>query len=223
MRRGARLLVVAFAAAAGVCRPASASADIVVLSSGRTLSVKAHRFEGEQVVLTLRSGGEISCERSLIERIDPDEVPYPEEAAVEAAVDAPALPLTGPFRELITATAERHNLEPRLLESVIRVESNFSRRARSRKGAMGLMQLMPRTARQYAVGNPYDPATNLDAGARHLRDLLDRFELPLALAAYNAGEAAVRRYNGVPPYRETRDYVARILSLSQALAGPSSN
>jgi soluble lytic murein transglycosylase-like protein len=78
---------------------------------------------------------------------------------------------------------------------------------------MGLMQLMPRTARQYDLDDPYDPAGNVDAGARHLRDLLDRFDLPVALAAYNAGEGAVRRYGGVPPYRETRDYVARILRL----------
>ena len=78
---------------------------------------------------------------------------------------------------------------------------------------MGLMQLMPATARQYALRDPYDPAGNIDAGARHLRTLLDRFDLPVALAAYNAGEAAVARYGGVPPFRETRAYVARILRL----------
>lgn len=200
-----------------------AHADIVVLSSGRTLSVKAHRFDGEQVVLTLRAGGEVACERSLIERIEPDEVPYPEDVTGGDGTAQPIGPLTGPFRDLISAAAERHNLAPRLLESVIRVESNFWHRARSRKGAMGLMQLMPGTARQYAVGDPYDPAANIEAGARHLRGLLDRFDLPLALAAYNAGEAAVRRHNGVPPYRETRQYVARILRLAQAPAASASH
>jgi soluble lytic murein transglycosylase-like protein len=99
---------------------------------------------------------------------------------------------------------------------VIEVESNFEHRARSRKGAMGLMQLMPGTARQYRVANPYDPGTNIDAGTRHLRMLLDRFDVSRALAAYNAGEGAVRRFGGVPPYPETRSYVRRILRLVDA-------
>jgi soluble lytic murein transglycosylase-like protein len=152
-----------------------------------------------------------------VDRVLPDEVPYPDSVAEPAGVPADAAdtaPLSGPYREVIEAAAARHGLEPRLLESVIRVESNFSRRARSRKGAMGLMQLMPRTARQYALDDPYDPARNVDAGARHLRGLIDRFDLPVALAAYNAGEAAVKRHGGVPPYRETRAYVARILRLA---------
>jgi soluble lytic murein transglycosylase-like protein len=76
---------------------------------------------------------------------------------------------------------------------------------------MGLMQLMPETARQYAVANPYEPRSNIEGGIRHLKSLLDRFELPLALAAYNAGEATVRRFGGMPPYPETREYVARVL------------
>jgi soluble lytic murein transglycosylase-like protein len=78
---------------------------------------------------------------------------------------------------------------------------------------MGLMQLMPLTARQYAVANPYDPAANIEAGIKHLKALLQRFPRPLALAAYNAGEAAVLRFGGIPPYAETRNYVSRILKL----------
>jgi len=78
---------------------------------------------------------------------------------------------------------------------------------------MGLMQLMPETARQYRARNPYDPAANIEAGTRHLRSLLDQFELPLALAAYNAGEAAVRKFGGIPPYDETQAYVSKILGL----------
>jgi soluble lytic murein transglycosylase-like protein len=96
------------------------------------------------------------------------------------------------------------------------VESAYRPDARSRKGAKGLMQLMPQTARQYAVRNPYDPASNLDAGVKHLKSLLDRFELTLALAAYNAGEATVRRFGGIPPFQETRDYVRQVLGLLQA-------
>ena len=109
-------------------------------------------------------------------------------------------------------------MSPRLVQAVIEVESNFEHRARSRKGAMGLMQLMPSTARQYAVANPYDPRSNIDAGARHLRTLLDRFDVSRALAAYNAGEGAVRRFGGIPPYPETRSYVRRILRLVDAAA-----
>jgi soluble lytic murein transglycosylase-like protein len=149
----------------------------------------------------------------------PDEVPYPEPQPSRPAVGPAA---ESPLAELIATAATRHRLEPRLLESVIRVESNFSNRARSRKGAMGLMQLMPATARQYALRDPYDPAGNIEAGARHLRRLLDRFELPVALAAYNAGEAAVERYGGIPPYRETRAYVARILRLVRHRSAPRS-
>jgi len=198
-----------------------ASAEIVTLSTGRTLSVKQHRVEGDQVVLDLRGGGEIVCDQTLIARIDPDEVPYPEpDDIVAPPAPSRALAADAPFQALITAAADKYRLDARLLASVIRAESNFGPRARSRKGAMGLMQLMPRTARQYAVDDPYDPAANIDAGARHLRTLLDRFELPVALAAYNAGEGAVQRFGGVPPFAETRAYVRRILkTVPQLKAG----
>jgi soluble lytic murein transglycosylase-like protein len=104
-------------------------------------------------------------------------------------------------------------VSPQLVKAVIRVESGYQERARSRKGAMGLMQLMPDTARQYAVANPYEPTSNIEAGIKYLKSLLDRYELKLALAAYNAGEAAVKRFGGVPPYPETQKYVADILRL----------
>ena len=186
------------------------------LTGGRTLSVIGHRADGDSVVLTLRGGGEIVCARSLVAEILPDEVPYPEpEPADDLSALVPVLE-SGPFTGLIAAAAERYGVSPRLLEAVIQVESNFERRARSPKGAMGLMQLMPTTARQYAVSNPYDARLNIEAGARHLRQLLDRFDVSLALAAYNAGEGAVRRFGGVPPYPETREYVRRILRLVNA-------
>jgi soluble lytic murein transglycosylase-like protein len=84
----------------------------------------------------------------------------------------------------------------------------------SEAGAMGLMQLMPATARQYAVADPFDPASNIEAGIKHLKSLLQRLPVALALAAYNAGEGAVQRFNGIPPYPETRSYVSRILALA---------
>lgn len=196
----------------GLLAAAHASADIVYLTSGRTVSVKSVRAEGTQAVLELRAGGEVVCDASLIERVAPDEVPYPEAPPAGGDVEtvraaAPASPID----RLIGPLAERHRVAPDLVRAVIAVESGSIATARSPKGAMGLMQLMPATARQYAVGDPYDPVENLNAGIRHLSGLLDRYDLRLALAAYNAGEGAIQRYGGMPPYRETRSYVARVL------------
>src|SRR2546422_111074 len=125
----------------------------------------------------------------------------------------------GPYRDLIRAAATRHALAPELIESVIRVESNFEARAVSRKGARGLMQLMPATAARLGVRNVFDVRQNVEGGVRHLRYLVDLYggNLALALAAYNAGVDAVGRYGGIPPYAETRAYVQRVLR-SVALA-----
>ncbi len=177
------------------------------------MSIKGHRLDGESLVLSLRSGGEIICEPRLIVRFAPDEVPYPEP---EAAVAAP-LPVrleAVPYGEIIDSVAAAHGVPPQLVRAVIKVESDYQERARSRKGAMGLMQLMPDTARRFSVADPYNPRQNLEGGITYLKTLLDRFPTTsLALAAYNAGEAAVDRFRGVPPYAETRDYVSRILRI----------
>jgi soluble lytic murein transglycosylase-like protein len=115
----------------------------------------------------------------------------------------------------IESAAARHGVDPNLVRAIIKVESNFNPHAVSRKGALGLMQLMPRTAQSMNVTNAFDPAQNVDAGVRHLKSLLDNYngDLELSLAAYNAGSAAVQRNKGVPPYRETRDYVRKITGL----------
>ena len=117
--------------------------------------------------------------------------------------------------ELIDYYARDRGLSPRLVQAVIQVESAYDPRARSHKGAMGLMQLMPDTARLLRVSDPYDPGQNIRGGTLYLRRQLDRFsgDLTLALAAYNAGPAAVTEYGGVPPYAETRSYVRKVLSL----------
>ncbi len=115
----------------------------------------------------------------------------------------------------IEQAAARHNVDPNLVRAVVKVESNFNPNAVSRKGAMGLMQLMPSTARQLKVRNPFDPEQNVDAGVRHLKQLLESYggDVKLTLAAYNAGAGAVARSSGVPHYAETQNYVRRITNL----------
>src|SRR5277367_767703 len=115
----------------------------------------------------------------------------------------------------IAEAANRHNVDPNLVRAVVKVESNFNPNAVSRKGAMGLMQLMPGTARQLNLKNPFDPEQNVDAGVRHLKQLLENYggDIKLTLAAYNAGAGAVARSSGVPHYAETQNYVRRITNL----------
>ena len=121
----------------------------------------------------------------------------------------------------IDEAAARHNVDPNLVRAVVKVESNFNPNAVSRKGAMGLMQLMPSTARQLKVKNPFDPEQNVDAGVRHLKQLLENYggDIKLTLAAYNAGAGAVARSSGVPHYAETQNYVRRITNLYNAGSG----
>lgn len=117
------------------------------------------------------------------------------------------------YEELILAASGRHNVNADLIRAVIKAESDFRSNARSHKGAMGLMQLMPETARLHNVADAYDPGENVEGGVRHLKMLLERYQgdLQLSLAAYNAGSSAVEKHGGIPPFAETQEYVRRVL------------
>jgi len=209
---------VAVVAALALATATPTAAKIAVFVDGRILKVDDAYLDGDNIVLSLRGGGRMVVSAIRIERVIADEVEEPE---VELQFqygdcslvwsEAP-LPDGLPFRDEILSAAENSNLHPWLLASLVRAESAFDPLAVSRAGAKGLTQLMPAAAVDHRVVDVFDPKENLRGGADHLRSLLDRFkELPLALAAYNAGAATVERYEGVPPYRETRGYVRRIL------------
>jgi len=175
------------------------------------------------MVLTLRSGGEVTCDQKLVEKIVADEVPHPDPVPAASAQDQGRSALVRgaqlkvtPYADMISAAAQAHGVDPILVQALIQVESNYKPRARSSKGAMGLMQLMPATAEQYGA-DPLVPEQNIDAGTQYLGALIHKYGkyrngLKRAIAAYNAGPGMVDHYRGIPPYRETRVYVTRVLS-----------
>lgn len=196
--------------------------ELIILADGGFMTAKAFSIDNDRIRLELPSGGVLTMPLLRIERILDDEIV--EKASVDVEAPAPVFfplhfdaahqqPAT-PYGDLIYGAAERHGVNPALVAAVVRAESAYQREAVSVKGARGLMQLMPATAERFGVQAEQitDPATNLDAGTRYLRWLIERFEerLPLVLAAYNAGEGTVQRYGGVPPYRETWEYIRRI-------------
>src|SRR5687768_12489991 len=186
----------------------SARAEIAVLANGQTLKVTARRVEGDRIFLSLKEGGEVGVLPAEVRGFVPDEVVDEVLAPAAAGTD---------IRALAIAAAQRHGLDPNLVLAVVGVESAFQPAAISHKGAQGLMQLMPATARELGVTDPLDPAQNLDGGTRYLRQLVARYggDLGKALAAYNAGPGAVKRHRGVPPYRETHHYIDRVLKRYQ--------
>ena len=197
-----------------------ATAKLAVFVDGRVLKVADARLEGSDIVLDLKGGGSLTVPAVRIDRVIADEVEEPQaenlltdpECGIGWADDE--LPPELPFRDAITAAAQKANLHPWLVAVVVQTESAFDAGAVSRAGAAGLMQLMPAAAADHGVENVFDPVENLRGGTQHLRLMFDRFDsLVLALAAYNAGATTVDRYDGIPPYAETRSYVEKVVGL----------
>ncbi len=179
-------------------------AEYVVLRNGLRLKVTGYQLVGDKYRLQM-TGGKVEIAAEEVVAIEPEDVFAPVPATVQLAPQ----PL---YRDLVEAAAKRYNVDADLITSVIAVESNFDPKAVSRKNARGLMQLLPETAAQLGVKNIDDPAENIDAGTRYLRDLLQKYnnDLALALAAYNAGPDKVQLYGRVPPFAETISYVRRV-------------
>jgi soluble lytic murein transglycosylase-like protein len=195
------ILAISLGVALLVCAP-NARADYLVLRSGARLNVSAYQLLGDRYRIQV-NGGSAEIAAAEVVAIEPEEI----------FVAAPRLPLTqAPFGELIQTASQKYGVDPDLLFSVIAAESNFNSKAVSRRGARGLMQLLPATATRLGVKDIFDPAQNIDAGTRYLRDLMTRYQgnLVLTLAAYNAGPGAVQRYGRVPPFNETVSYVRAI-------------
>jgi soluble lytic murein transglycosylase-like protein len=204
--------------------PAAARAELIVFEDGRIVKAASYRLDADELEIHLPGGGSYRVDLGRVERIVDDEVVvdtvivepdlYAEGGPFSLAYSADRKALFGTeYDALIEKAAKQYDVDASLVSALIRAESNYESRAVSRKGARGLMQLMPATAKRLSVRQPFDPASNVQGGVRYLRELVDRFghHPELVLAAYNAGEGAVESYGGVPPYRETMAYVNRIL------------
>lgn len=220
MKRVLLATVLLFAATA-------ASASIAVFSDGRNMKIEAYAVEEDIIHLTLQGGGKMSMALTRIERVVDDEVSTPEvvEEVKKIVEEGGVFPRrswkysehSGPlfqskYNEIIVEAAKRFDVDAALVSAVIKAESDYNPHTVSHKGARGLMQLMPATAKRFGVKNSFDPEQNIHAGTRYLRWLLKTFDgnADLAVAAYNAGEGNVWKYNGVPPFRETVTYINRI-------------
>jgi len=205
-----------------------ASASIALFTDGRSLKIESyHLVSEESIELRMKSGGSMTIPLTRVDRILDDEVVPPavvqevkklvEESGIFPKRSWRYDEARGPifkskFDKLIVEAAKKFDVDASLVSAVIKAESDFNPREVSNKGARGLMQLMPGTAQRFGVTDSYDPAANVYAGVRYLHWLLKTFDgnADLAVAAYNAGEGNVWKYNGVPPFRETINYVNRI-------------
>jgi len=206
-----------------------ASASIALFADGRAMKIDAFKLKDENdIVLTLKGGGAMTIPLTRIDRIIDDEIAPPAVVAEVKKIveeeggifpkrswryDAKRGPIfRSRYDSVIVEAAKKFDVDAALISAVIKAESDFNPREYSNKGAQGLMQLMPGTAVRFGVTNAWDPVANIYGGVRYLRWLLQTFDgnADLAVAAYNAGEGNVWKYNGVPPFRETINYVNRI-------------
>jgi len=198
--------------------PDAHASNLVVLQSGKTMRAASYSVEGETVRL-IDEKSEIAIPLNWVREIrtiaDPVPAPVTEMAAVDETLDNKF-----EYSDLVLSLSKKHDVDWKLVAAVVKAESNFNPHAVSPKGAQGLMQLMPATARLYRVTDPYDPVQNIDAGVRHLKMLMNRFpgKLDLVLAAYNSGEKTVDHFKGIPPFDETRSYVKKVLHWMKGLS-----
>jgi len=206
---------------------AAHAADLAVLRNGNTIRHERREVVGAvtRLYLSDSASGYIEIPTDQIERFEKDTAPPPKSPPQSQPVTtAVARPLVAApqsttllsrqgLNDVINGAGERHQIDPDFINSVIRAESGFHQNAVSKKGAQGLMQLMPGTASQLGVNNAFDANANVEAGTKYLRELLEKynFDVPKALAAYNAGPKRVDQYRGIPPYYETQTYIARII------------
>ena len=209
----------------------SSATDLAILRNGNSIRHERRQILGAitRLYLSDSASGYIEIPSDQIERFEVDNTPpapafkasNPAQSnLVNASAAASSLNMGGQriidrqsLDQMVNGAGQRHQIDPDFINSVIRAESGFNNRAISKKGAQGLMQLMPRTASQLGVANSFDPNANVEGGTKYLRALLEKYnyDVPKALAAYNAGSRRVDQYHGVPPYFETQTYVAKII------------
>jgi hypothetical protein len=209
----------------------SGATDLAVLRNGNSIRHERHEIVGSvtRLYLSDSASGYIEIPTDQIERFEADtspaisKAPAPERpnptlklfpsGTAQTVNQQQALVDRRSLDEMVSGAGQRHQIDPDFINSVIRAESGFNNRAVSKKGAQGLMQLMPQTASHLGVANSFDPNSNVEGGTKYLRELLEKYnyDVPKALAAYNAGPGRVDRYRGVPPYFETQTYVAKII------------
>jgi Transglycosylase SLT domain len=199
--------------------PSVQASNLVVLQSGKTMKAASYSVEGE-IVRLIDEKSEIAIPLSWVREIRTVADPVQPTPVLQIATIDENVVNDFEYSDLVLSLSKKHDVDWKLVAAVMKAESNFNARAVSPKGAQGLMQLMPATARLYRVTDPYDPVQNIDAGVRHLKMLMNRFpgKLDLVLAAYNSGERTVNHFKGIPPFDETRSYVKKVLHWMKGLS-----